>query len=134
MTDHVGRYQLSKELKEFIREQIHSVVMLEVLLLLHRNQPRSLGAADLATELGIDEEVAKEQLSALVAIELIAYSEDNEPLYWYYPSDPDHASLVNDLAVAYSKQRIPVLSLILAKRPDRIRLFAEAFRLVKGND
>ena len=130
----MGRHQLSKELKEFIREQIHSVVMLEILLLLHRNQPRSFRAIELATELGIEEDVANEQLSALVAIELIAQSDDNEPLYRYYPLDSKRVSLVNDLAVAYSRQRIPVLSLILAKRPDRIRLFAEAFRLVEGND
>lgn len=130
----MGRHQLSKELKAFIREQIHSVVMLEVLLLLHRNQPRSFRAVEIATELGIEEEIAAEQLSALVAIELIAQSEGNDALYCFRPSDAGVLTLVNELAIAYSKQRVPVLSLILARRPDRIRLFAEAFRLVKGND
>lgn len=130
----MGRQHLSKQLKEFIREQIHSVVMLEVLLLLHRNQPRAFRAVETATELGIEEEVAKEQLYTLVAIGLITQSEGDEPLYWYHPWDPGLSTLVNELALAYSKQRIPVLSLILTKRPDRIRLFAEAFRLVKGND
>ena len=129
----MGRQHLSKELKKFIKEQIHSVVMLEVLLLLHRNQPRSFNASEVATELGIEEEVAEEQLSALVAIELISQSESNQN-YWYHPSDLAALGLVNDLAVAYSKQRIPVLSLILGEGPDRIRLFAEAFRLIKGND
>ena len=129
----MGRQQLSKELKEFIREQIHSVVMLEVLLFLHRNQPRPFRDVETATELGIEQEVAKEQLSALFAIELITQSA-GEPMYWYHPSDPELSTLVNELAQAYSKQRIPVLSLILTKRPDRIRLFAEAFRLVKGNE
>ena len=129
----MGRQQLSKELKESIREQIHSVVMLEVLLLLHRNQPRSFRAVETAAELGIEQEAAKEQLSALLAIELITQSE-GEPMYWYHSSDPGLSTLVNELAQAYSRQRIPVLSLILTKRPDRIRLFAEAFRLVKGNE
>ena len=129
----MGQQQLSKELKEFIREQIHSVVMLEVLLLLHRNQPRSFRAVETAAELGIEQEAAKEQLSALLAIELITQSE-GEPMYWYHSSDPGLSTLVNELAQAYSRQRIPVLSLILTKRPDRIRLFAEAFRLVKGNE
>ena len=71
----MGRQQLSKELNEFIRERIHSVVMLEVLLLLHRNQPRSFRAVETGAELGIGEELAKEQLSAFVAIELIRNSE-----------------------------------------------------------
>ena len=108
--------------------------MLEVLLLLHRNQPKSLKAVETATELGIEEGVAKEHLYALVAIELITQSQGDEPSYCYHPSDPELLTLVNELALAYSKQRIPVLSLILTKRPDRIRVFAEAFRLLKGND
>lgn len=130
----MGRHQLSTELKNFIKEQIHSVFMLEVLLLLHRNQPRSFKALEVATELGIEEEIAEEQLSALVAIELVTRSDDDQHHYWYHPSDLGALALVNDLAVAYSKQRIPVLSLILGEGPDRIRLFAEAFRLIKGND
>jgi len=108
--------------------------MLEVLLLLHDNQPKSLNALETATELGIEEEVAKEQLAALVTIEIITESAGDEPLYSYSLSDRGISNLVNELALAYSKQRIPVLSLILTKRPDRIRLFAEAFRLFKGND
>ena len=90
--------------------------------------------SEVAGEIGVEEEVATEQLSALLALELIGQSEGNGPSYWYYPSDPQAIRLVDELAVAYSKQRIPVLSLILTKRSNRIRLFAEAFRLVKGND
>lgn len=107
--------------------------MLEILLLLHGGQPESMHAEEVATELGIEEQVAKDQLAALLRLELIAPSGNNES-YQYHPLDEERAAIVKDLAVAYSRQRIPVLTLILAKRPDRIRLFAEAFRLVKGND
>ena len=51
--------------------------MLEVLLLLHRNQPRSFRAVETAAEPGIEQEAAKEQLSALLAIELLTQSEGN---------------------------------------------------------
>ena len=121
----MGRQQLSKELKEFIREQIHPVVMLEVLLLRHRNQPRSFKAVETAAELGIEQEAAKEQLSALLAIELLTQSEGNL-CTGIIP--PGLSTLVNELAQAYSRQRIRVLSLILTKRPDRIRLFCGLLR------
>jgi hypothetical protein len=38
----MARQHTSNELKNFVREQIHSVFGLEILLLLHRTQPASL--------------------------------------------------------------------------------------------
>jgi hypothetical protein len=130
----VTRPQLSRELKEFITGQIHSVVMLEVLLLLHRDQPKPMSLSEIAGELGVEEQVANEQLSTLLSLELIGRSEGDKHSYWFQVSDHHTVQLVNELAGAYAKQRIPVLSLILTKRQDRIRLFAEAFRLIKGSD
>lgn len=130
----MARPQLSRELKEFITVHITSVVMLEVLLLLHRDQPKAMKLAEIAGELGVEEQVADEQLSTLLSLELIGRSEGDNDSYWFQISDHHTVRLVNELASAYSKQRIPVLSLILTKRQDRIRLFAEAFRLIKGSD
>jgi hypothetical protein len=129
----VARPQLSRELKEFITGHIDSVVMLEVLLLLHRDQPKPMRLSEIAGELGVEEQVADEQLSTLLSLKLIGRSEGNNS-YWFQISDHHTVRLVNELAGAYSKQRIPVLTLILTKRQDRIRLFAEAFRLIKGSD
>lgn len=130
----MGRQQISEDLKRFVREQIHSVFRLEVLLLLHRNQPNSLTAAEVANELGFEDDLAQEQLSALAGIGLLTQSDNEKSSYRYHPADESLGSLVDQLAVAYARQRVPILSLILAERPDRIRLFAEAFRLIRGND
>ena len=35
-------------------------------------------------------------------------------MHWYHSSNPGLSTLVNELAQAYSRQRIPVLSLICA--------------------
>jgi hypothetical protein len=42
--------------------------------------------------------------------------------------------MVDHLAVAYRKQRVPILSAILGEDPNKIRRFVEAFKLARGND
>lgn len=122
---------ISQELKTFIKEQIHSVFSLEVLLLLHREQSRSFTASEVANELGIEIDVAQ-QLSELKSANLLGTTSAGIPKYYYAPANKELALIVDKLSVAYSKQRVPILSLILAEHPDRIRGFAEAFRLI-GN-
>ena len=127
----MARQHISEGLKKFIIEQIHSVFRLEILLLLHRTQSRSFTAADVVQELCFGADVAQEQLSELVEIGLLAQSETDESHYRYDPVDQAQRSIIDELAVGYSTQRVPILSLILAKHPDRARLFAEAFRLIR---
>lgn len=130
----MARQYISKDLKKFVRDQIRSVFELEALLLLHSANTRSFTAAEIANELGFDPEVAQHHLAILVANGLLAQFDTNEINYRYEPVDQDVATMVDQLAVGYAKQRVPILSLILSERPDRIRLFAEAFRLIKGTD
>lgn len=130
----MARQYISKDLKKFVRDQIRSVFELEALLLLHGANRRSFTAAEIANELGFDPEVAQHHLAILVANGLLAQFDTNEINYRYEPVDQDVATMVDQLAVGYAKQRVPILSLILSERPDRIRLFAEAFRLIKGTD
>lgn len=117
--------------KTFIREQIQTVPRLEVLLLLYRGQSRPFTLAEVANELGFENETAQEQLTALEAIGLI---ETNKEKYRYHPINPTLASIVDRLALAYPKQRVPILSVILAEDPNKVRRFAEAFKLVRSND
>jgi hypothetical protein len=128
----MSRLNISQQLKQFIRERIHSVFSLEVLLLLHREQSRSFTGLEVADELGIELDVVHQQLSALASAELLATTKWTTAEFRYAPANKELGSMVDQLAVAYSKQRVPILSLILAEHPDRIRGFAEAFRLI-GN-
>jgi predicted transcriptional regulator len=127
----MSRINISQKLKKFINEQIHSVFSLEVLLLLHRKQSRSFTASEVANELGFETEVVQQQLSALASTDLLTTSTGAISEYRYAPGDRELASLVDQLAHAYSKQRVPILSLILTRHPDRIRGFAEAYRLIE---
>jgi hypothetical protein len=130
----MARQHISSGLKSFVKAQIQSVFRLEVLLLLHGGQTRSFTAADVANELGFEPEVAHEHLEALTRNGLLSRSGNDELKYRYDPVGQQEAIMVDELAVAYTRQRVPILSLILAPGTDRIRRFAEAFRVIRGTD
>ena len=126
------REQISEGVKSFIREQIQTVPKLEVLLLLHREQARPFTLAEVAKELGFESETVSEQLTALEAIGLIETIENSK--YQYHPANENLGSIVDRLAVAYPKQRVPILSAILARDPNKVRRFVEAFKCTRGHD
>jgi len=128
----MSRLNISQQLKQFIKERIHSVFNLEVLLLLRREQSRSFTGLEVADELGIELDLVHQQLSDLASADLLATTKGTTAKFRYAPANKELGSMVDQLAIAYSKQRVPILSLILAEHPDRIRGFAEAFRLI-GN-
>lgn len=127
------KQKISAGLKKFIKEQIQTAPKLEVLLLLHCQQSRSFTVEEVADELGFDIDTAHEQLTALQTRGLIESTADNAT-YHYHPADSTLASTVDRLAVAYRKQRVSILSAILAEEPDKHRRFVEAFKLVRSND
>lgn len=124
----MSRLNISQDLKTFVKEHIHSVFSLEVLLLLRREQSRSFTASEVANELGIENDVTP-QLLELTSAKLICTANGDGAKYRYAPVDTELESLVDHLAVAYAKQRVPILSLILTEHADRIRGFVEAYRL-----
>jgi len=128
------KQHISDGLKTFIREKIQTVLRLEVLLLLHYQQSRAFTVAEVANELNLEKEAAKDQLTALESVGVVVQSNADKPMYKYQPINASLRSMVEQLAAGYSKQRVPILSAILAEHPDRTRLFAEAFRIIRRND
>ena len=128
------KQHISEDLKSFIKEKIQTVPRLEALLLLHNQQSRSFTVAEVANELGFENEAAKDQLTALEMIGVVVQSNTGQPNYRYHPLNATLRSMVEQLATGYSKQRVPILSVMLAEHPDRTRLFAEAFRIIRRND
>ncbi len=128
------KQHISQGLKKFIKEKIQTVLRLEVLLLLHHQQTRSFTVAEVANELGFEIEDVNGQLAALETIGVVVESNPDKHKYRYQPVNEALRSMVDQLAVGYSKQRVPILSVILAEHTDRTRLFAEAFRIIRQND
>ena len=130
----MSRQQISKDVKNFIAEYIRSVFAVEVLLLLHRTAGKSWLAQEVGQQLGIETGVANAQLITLAELGLLTACPDQPDYFIYNPANKELATIVDSLAVAYENQRVAIFSLIL-KRPDnRMLRFAEAFRLIKGDD
>jgi predicted ArsR family transcriptional regulator len=127
----MARQQISADLKKFIKEQIQTAPKLEVLLLFHRQRSHSLAVGEIANELGFDSDTANDHLTALQTLGLIESNADNTT-YRYQPATATLASMVDRLAIAYRKQRVCILSTILAEEPDKHRRFVEAFRLARS--
>ena len=127
----MSRQNISKELKRFIRERIQTVPRLEVLLLLHQHRHGALTLAEVEEELGLENGAAEEQLIALESNDLIVQTK--ECRYKYQPLSSSAESMVDQLAANYAKQRVPILSMILSEHDDRIRVFAEAFKVIRRN-
>ena len=134
LRDAMARPNISDDLKAFIKEQVQTVSRLEVLLLLHREPSRSFKTADVAAELGLEKKVVQEQLRSLAALGLLVQTNTDEAKYNYHPTNVGSQSMVNELAVTYSERPVPILSLILNECVDKTRIFAEAFRSIKGTD
>jgi DNA-binding IclR family transcriptional regulator len=129
----MAKQHISAALKNFIKEQIQTAPKLEVLLLLHREPSLSFAVVDVAHELGFDTDTAHEQLTALHSLGLVESNPDKTK-YRYHPASMVLDSMVDRLAVAYSKQRVPILSAILGEDPNKTRRFVEAFKLARRND
>lgn len=122
---------ISQEVKRFIIEHINSVFQLEVLLLLHGQKEKMWSNEDVDRELGIGLEEAKAQLDDLHSRGLLMLDKSVHSLYHYNPVSEKLDQAVNGLAKAYNERRVNVLSSIFSKPVDKVRLFAEAFRIRK---
>ena len=129
----MAEQHISESLKRFIKEKIQTVLRLEVLLLLHHHQPITFTAAEVANHLGFEGDTTAHELENLEAIGVVQSNSDRTK-YKYHPRNSTLRSMVDQLAAVYSRQRVPILSVILAEHPERTRLFAEAFKIIRRND
>lgn len=127
------KQHISADLKRFIKEQIQTAPKLEVLLLLHRQQSRSLAVGEVANVLDFETDTAQEQLTALQTLGLVESNPDKSR-YRYQPVSSVLNSMVDRLAIAYRKQRVCIYSTILTEDPNKHRRFVEAFKLARSND
>ena len=127
----LGR-ELSNNIKEFIAEHVHSVLQLEVLLLVSQNKDKAWTPAAVGRQLHLSVESAKAQLDGLSRDLLTRPHGTDEALYRYNPFSDELNQTISQLATAYATQRVAVLTLIFAKPVDKVRLFKETFRMIKG--
>lgn len=117
---------LSDELVQFIFENIDSVEILEVLLLLRAKSGQYMNAEMINAELRANVESIKTRLAHLIALGLIKNDSENSLHFRYAPATPELSALVDSLAEGYKIRRQKIFSIIFSPAK-RMRDFAEAF-------
>ncbi|MFY0563258.1 hypothetical protein ACN28E_05395 [Archangium lansingense] len=120
-------------MRRFITDHIDSVEQLEILLLLHQHPERSWTAESVARELRISALSADDRLKDMARSGILAKVQGSEVEYRYAPSQ-QLGDVVAGLATAYAERRVTVINLIFSKPIDKIRTFADAFRLRRDDD
>ncbi len=120
--------------QRFISTHIDSIEKLEVLLLLRARAEREWTARDVSQELRITEASAVARLEDLAARRLLAVKASSPPSYKFSPASPEDEQDVSALQETYSTRRVSVISFIFSKPLDKVRGFADAFRLKRDKD
>ncbi len=120
---------IPEEVKRFIADHIDSVEALEVLLLLKDNPDREWGAGDVSRALYTQPESAAARLADLQSINLLAARDESGLLYRYSPGPDNPDRVVTELSKAYKERRVTVITLIFSKPNEKIRTFADAFKI-----
>jgi hypothetical protein len=123
---------LPEGVRRLIADSIDSVEQLEILLLLQQHPERTWTAESVARELRVSPLSAGDRLEDLTHDALVARVQGEE--YRYAPETAALDEAVKGLATAYTERRVTVINLIFSKPVDKIRTFADAFRLRKKGD
>ena len=129
----MGEHEIPNHVRAFVTEHVDSVLQLELLLLLRSDAGRRWSAAELAQELRIDAAWAAGQLDELCRHGLLHCEPADRPTYRFAPKSPDLDRTVADLAEAYAHRRVTVIGLIFSKPIEKLRTFADAFRIRKDD-
>ena len=123
---------LPGDVQRFLNDHVQSVMQLEVLLRLRAAPDEVHSPMGLSRELGGSVDAAIACLRGLEATGLAAPSDDPDELaYSYRPRDRGLAATVDQVADAYAKRKVAVVSEIFREPQDALRSFSDAFRIRK---
>jgi hypothetical protein len=122
---------IQPDVRNFIAEQVHSVAKLELLLMLQGRADKSWTADAAARELYIAANPAEKLLQELQAGGLVEIEPTNPASYRYAPRTTELAKTVTDLAELYSQRRVTIITLIHSAPVDKLRTFADAFKIIR---
>lgn len=122
--------QIPDHVRQFIADHVDSVELIEVMLLLKRNRTDEWTAEEVSQRLYTSARSAANRLEAMRASGL-ATADDGPTVttYRYAPRTSELERAANDLEQVYGQRRTTVINLIFSKPLDKIRTFADAFRI-----
>ncbi len=108
--------RLSAATQRFLTEDIHSVMQLELVLLLHRNADRLWSVAAAAREVRAPQPWVEDQLKGMVALGLVELILEDDPSY-RFDRGAALAAAVDEIALCFPQWRTSVIALIHRPRP-----------------
>lgn len=119
--------------RRFITGNVSSVAQLELLLLLREDREREWTVEEVSRALYTGAGGMADQLSDLVSKRLASVIPGREPRFRYGPSADDPLdTVVGQVAHMYKERRVAVISSIYSQPIERVRTFADAFRIRKN--
>lgn len=120
---------LDKEIQHFISFHIKSVAELEALLVLYRFKPQAWTTDQLSQELRSNSTYAHNLLQQLVRTGLAVQTSGSQ-----YALNPDlevELKMIEELDRRYQTRRLSLIAMIYESPTDKIKTFADAFKIRK---
>jgi hypothetical protein len=118
---------IQESVRKLIADHIDSVEQLEVLLLLRAQRERVWTVGEINDEIKSSVSSVEARLSDLADRGLL----ERQGRTFRYQATPEMDATVTELARAYAERRFTVIELIFAKPTDKLRAFADAFKMSK---
>jgi hypothetical protein len=117
-----------EETLRFVSTTVKSIWALELLLMMRRQRARAWRTDELVAELRASTVVVREALASLGGTGLIAT--DEAGLFRYRPAAAEHLdAFVESTQGLYSSKPLAIINAIAAAPNEKLRIFADAFRL-----
>ena len=124
----------TKEVDEFISEQIDTVPHLEALLLLWNSQPKQWTMEEMASALYVSSGTARSILQNLTRRGLLIAGREAPECYRYKSASSKQDNLIQAVDTAYRRNLVRISRMIHSKAAPGIREFAQAFRFTKDRE
>ena len=120
---------ISDPVRQFIARHIVSIEQLEILLLLREQRARAWSPAEVNDRIQSSLPSVSDRLEDLVRRGLLRRDDDR----FRYDAPADQDAIIAELAAEYRDRRYTVIDLIFSKGSDKLKVFADAFRVKKGD-
>ena len=127
--------RIPARVRAFIAEHVHSVELLEILLMLYDHRGGAPWTVDAVNaQLRGNRDSVGRRLRDLESRGLVSRGPGTEVTYRFDPKTPELAETVDELKTAYGIFRLRIIEMIFARARTSMEAFSEAFRLKKEDE
>lgn len=122
---------IPKDIRDFLGQHISTIEQLEILLFLYRQPGKACSGDTVAQQLGLAHPLVARCLDDLKKSGQVCLVAPQQGLYQACSDNEPQLQFMHRLAQIYSERRVTIINLIFSRHLDRIRAFADSFKLTK---